>query len=254
MCFILGRTRELASFAGVDLPESESMRTVVISGGTGWLGEALAKRLLSDDRLRVALTYLKPVEADHFEDRFGTYHARIMLRRVDATDSGAVESFLAEVRHRWGAISGLACLAGSWAGGQAIGETSDLRLERMLDANLRSTFTTVRAALPHLRGADWGRVVLTASQAAFDTPRDQAAFNIAKAGVVALGRSLAAELAESRVSVSLLAPSVIDTPVSRAAMPDADHSLWPTPDDVARVAEFMLSREARLMNGAVIPV
>ena len=131
---------------------------------------------------------------------------------------------------------------------------SDLRLERMLDSNLRSTFTTVRAALPHLRRADWARVVLTASRAAFETPPGQAAFNIAKAGVVALGRSLAAELKNTGVSVSVLVPSVIDTPISRQAMPDADHSLWPTPDDIARVAEFLLSKEAWLLNGAEIPL
>ena len=244
----------LTSLIDADLPESESMRTVVITGGTGWLGQALAMKLLSDDRSRVALTYLRPVEADRFEDRFGTYHARIILRRVDATHSAAVEGFLAEIEERWGSISGLACLAGSWAGGTTVEHTSDLRLERMLDVNLRSTFTTVRAALPYLRGADWARVVLTASRAAFDTPPDQAAFNIAKAGVVALGRSLAAELVETNVSVSVLVPSVIDTPISREAMPDADHSLWPTPEDIARVAEFLLSREAWMLNGAEIPV
>ena len=244
----------MTSFRNADLPESKPMRTVVITGGTGWLGQALARRLLTDDHLQVGLTYLRPEEADRFEDRFGTYHARIILRRVDATDSGAVERFLAEVKEKWGAISGLACLAGSWAGGRTVGQTSDLRLERMLDANLRSTFTAVRAALPHLRSAEWARVVLTASRAAFDTPRDQAAFNIAKAGVVALGRSLAAELVGTSVSVSVLVPSVIDTPVSREAMPDADHSLWPTPDDIARVAEFLLSRESWVLNGAEIPV
>ena len=230
------------------------MRTVAITGGTSWLGQALTKRLLSDEHLRLALTYLRPVEADRFEDRFGTHHPRIILRRVDVTDSPAVEGFLAEVEARWGTISGLACVAGSWAGGTTVEQTSDLRLERMLDANLRSTFTMVRAALPYLRSADWARVVLTASRAAFDTPRDQAAFNIAKAGVVALGRSLAAELVKTSVSVSVLVPSVIDTPVSREAMPDADHSLWPTPDEVARVAEFLLSRQASVLNGAEVPV
>lgn len=244
----------MASHTRADLPESEPMRTVAITGGTSWLGQALTQRLLRDEHLRLALTYLRPVEADRFEDRFGTYHPRIILRRVDVTDSRAVERFLAEVETRWGAISGLACVAGSWAGGTTVEQTSDLRLERMLDANLRSTFTMVRAALPYLRSPDWARVVLTASRAAFDAPRDQAAFNIAKAGVVSLGRSLAAELVKTNVSVSVLVPSVIDTPVSREAMPDADHSLWPTPDEVARVAEFLLSREAGLLNGAEVPV
>ena len=244
----------MTSVCDADLPKSGPMRTVVMTGGTGWLGQALAKRLLRNDNLRLGVTYIKPDEADRFEDRFGTHHDRIILRRVDVTDARAVEGFFAEVGEKGGVIGGLACLAGSWAGGRTIEETSDLRLERMLDSNLRSTFTTVRAALPLLRRADWARVVLTASRAAFETPPGQAAFNIAKAGVVALGRSLAAELKNTGVSVSVLVPSVIDTPISRQAMPDADHSLWPTPDDIARVAEFLLSKEAWLLNGAEIPL
>ena len=230
------------------------MRTVVITGGTGWLGKALAARLLRDRRIRLGVTYLKPAGAAAFEDRFGTHHDRIMLRRLDTTDTAAVESFFGELRDKWDGVGGLACLAGAWAGGRTIEQTSDLRLDRMLDSNLRSTFTTVRAGLPHLHRADWARVVLVASQAAVNTPPEQAAFNIAKAGVVALGRTLAAEVRRSNVSVSVLSPSVINTPAARQAMPEADHSLWPTPDDVARVVEFLLTEQAELLNGAEVPV
>ena len=236
------------------MPQLETVRTIVISGGTGWLGQALVGRLLRDSELRLAVTYLIPSEAASFEDRFGTHHERIMLRRVDVTDAGAVQAFFSELRGRGDDIGGLACLAGNWAGGRNIELTSDLRLERMLDSNLRSAFTVVRAALPHLGRSEWARIVLTASRAAFNNPPGQAAFNIAKAGVVALGRTLAAELHKTGVTVSTLIPSVIDTPVSRAAMPDAEHSLWPTPEDVARVAEFLLSKEAWLLNGAEVPV
>lgn len=236
------------------MPELQDMRTVAISGGTGWLGQALIARLLRNQDVRLAVTYLIPAEAAGFENRFGTHHDRIILRRVDVTDSHAVEGFFAEVREKWDDLSGLACLAGSWAGGRNLEQTSDLRLERMLDSNLRSTFTVVRAALPHLRRHEWARIVLTASRAAFDTPPGQAAFNIAKAGVVALGRSLAAELRKTGVSVSVLVPSAINTPIARAALPDADHSRWPTPEDVATVAEFLLTEQARLLNGAEIPV
>ena len=113
------------------------MRTVVITGGTGWLGQALASRLLRDEDIRLGVTYLMPREAERFEDLFGTFHRRIILRRVDVVKPGVVEGFFSEVSETWGDISGLACLAGSWAGGRSVEETSDLRLERMLDSNLR---------------------------------------------------------------------------------------------------------------------
>ncbi len=228
-------------------------RTAVITGGTGALGTALCARLL-DRGYRLAVTYLVPDEAARFEERFEVDDDRLMLRRCDATDAEAVRDLFDEIGETWGAIDGLAALVGGWAGGRDVEETDDVRFERMLDLNLRSAFYANRAAIPHLKRAEWGRIVLVGSRAAFDAPTGQAAFNMAKAGVVALGRSLAHELDSTEVTATVLLPSVIDTPATRAALPFADYVDWPTPDEIAAVAEFLLSEEAGVMNGAVVPV
>ncbi len=228
-------------------------RTAVITGGTGALGTALCARLL-DRGYRLAVTYLVPDEAARFEERFEVDDDRLMLRRCDATDAEAVRDLFDEIGETWGAIDGLAALVGGWAGGRDVEETDDVRFERMLDLNLRSAFYATRAAIPHLKRAEWGRIVLVGSRAAFDAPTGQAAFNMAKAGVVALGRTLAHELDSTEVTATVLLPSVIDTPATRAALPFADYVDWPTPDEIAAVAEFLLSEEAGVMNGAVVPV
>ena len=133
-------------------------------------------------------------------------------------------------------------------------ETDDVRLERMIDLNLRSAFYTVRAAIPHLKETGWGRILLIGSRGAVDFPAGQAAFNIAKAGVVALGCSVAQELEETGITANVLMPSVIDTPVTRQSIPYMDYMNWPTPDEIAAVAQFLLSEEAGVMNGALVPV
>jgi NAD(P)-dependent dehydrogenase (short-subunit alcohol dehydrogenase family) len=133
-------------------------------------------------------------------------------------------------------------------------ETDDVRFERMLDLNLRSAFYAVRAALPYLREAGWGRILLVGSRGAIDYPTGQAAFNIAKAGVVALGKTVADELDGSGVTANVIMPSVIDTPATRASLPYADYVDWPTPDEIAAVAEFLLSEESGVMTGALVPV
>ncbi len=133
-------------------------------------------------------------------------------------------------------------------------DTDDLRFDRMIDINLRSAFYATRAAVPHLKAAEYGRIVLVGSRAGIDTPAGQAAFNAAKAGVMALGGTLAAELESTEVTASVLVPSVIDTPATRATLPYADYVDWPTPDEIAAVAEFLLSEEAAVMNGALVPV
>ncbi len=228
-------------------------RTAVITGGTGGLGTSLCGRLL-DRGYRLAVTYLVPDEAARFEERFEVDDDRLMLRRCDATNPAAVRELFAEIGELWGRIDGLAALVGGWAGGRDVEDTDDVRFDRMIDLNLRSAFYAAREAVPLLKRAEWGRIVLVGSRAAFDAPAGQAAFNMAKAGVVSLGRTLAHELDATEVTATVLLPSVIDTPATRAALPFADYVDWPTPDEIAAVAEFLLSEEAGVMNGAVVPV
>lgn len=228
-------------------------KVVVITGGTGGLGSALVRRLLGND-YRLAVTYLMPDEARAFEGEFDVDEDRIFLTRVDATNPEAVATLFTDVADRWGSIHGLVSLVGGWAGGRDVEETDDVRFERMLDLNLRSAFYAVRAAVPHLKETGWGRIVLVGSRGAVDYPEGQAAFNIAKAGVVALAKSVAQELENSGVTANALMPSVIDTPVTRKALPYADYVDWPTPDEIAAVAEFLLTDESGVMNGALVPV
>lgn len=228
-------------------------RTVVITGGTGGLGTALVRRLISKD-YRLAVTYLLPDEAKAFEEEVDADEDRLLLTRVDATNAEAVASLFKDVAERWGSIHGLVALVGGWAGGRDVEETDDVRFERMLDLNLRSAFYAVRAAIPYLKESGWGRIILVGSRGAIDYPTSQAAFNIAKAGVVALGKSVANELESTDITANVLMPSVIDTPATRQSLPYADYVNWPTPDEIAAVAEFLLLEESGVMNGALVPV
>jgi NAD(P)-dependent dehydrogenase (short-subunit alcohol dehydrogenase family) len=217
------------------------------------LGTALVRRLINQD-YRLVVTYLLPDEATKFEEEFDPDEDQVMLVRVDATNAEAVNTLMKDVANQWGEIHGLCALVGGWAGGRDVEETDDVRFERMIDLNLRSTFYAVRAVIPYLREAGWGRIVLIGSRGAVDYPTGQAAFNIAKAGVVALGLSAAQELDGSGVTANVLMPSLIDTAVTRESLPYADYVNWPTPDEIASVAEFVLSEESSVMNGATIPV
>jgi len=228
-------------------------KTVVITGGTGGLGSALVRRLIYKD-FRLAVTYLMPEEAAGFEEEFDVDEDRVMLSRVDATNPEAVNSLMKDVADRWGAIHGLCGLVGGWAGGRDVDETDDVRLERMLDLNLRSAFYATKAVIPYLKEAGWGRIVLIGSRGAVDFPTGQVAFNIAKAGVVALGKSAAQELDGTGVTANVLMPSVIDTPATRESLPYADYVNWPTPDEIAAVADFLLSDDSGVINGALVPV
>jgi NAD(P)-dependent dehydrogenase (short-subunit alcohol dehydrogenase family) len=195
-----------------------------------------------------------PEEAAEFEKEFEVDEDRLLLSRVDSTNAEAVNTLMKDVADHWGAIHGLCALVGGWAGGRDVDETDDVRLERMLDLNLRSAFYATRAVIPYLKESGWGRIVLVGSRGAVDYPTGQVAFNIAKAGVVALAKSAAMELDGSGVTANVLMPSVIDTPATRESLPYADYVNWPTPDEIAAVAHFLLGEDSAVMNGALVPV
>lgn len=226
---------------------------IVITGGTGSLGTALARRLAARGA-KLAISYLIPDEAERFEAAIPHDESQIYMKRVDSTSASNLDDFMAQTVAKFGSISGLAGLVGGWAGGRDIDETDDVRLDRMLDLNLRSSFYAVRSAIPHLKANGSGRIVLVGSRGADDTPSGQAAFNISKAGVAALGRSASAELSDFSITANVVMPSVIDTPTTRQAVPFADYVNWPTPDQIAAVIEFLLSEESGVVSGATIPV
>ena len=225
----------------------------VITGGTGALGKTLLP-LLVRRNFKLAVTYLIPEEATSLEDSLGLDESQLLLRRVDASDSDAVDDFMREAADRFGPFNVMASLVGGWAGGRMVHETDNLRFDRMLDLNLRSAFYTIRAAIPYMRDAEWGRIIAIGSRAALDTPAAQAAFNISKAGVIALIKTLAVELDDTAITANVVLPSVIDTAATRAALPYADYVNWPKPAEIAVVIDFLASQNAQVINGAAIPV
>lgn len=224
----------------------------VVPGGTGSVGRCLIPKLI-ERGFNVAATYLIPDEATAMEEAVELDEDRLILRRVDATDAQAMGDFVDESVDAFGPINVMASLVGGWAGGRDVVETDDVRLERMLDLNLRTAWNATRAAIPNM-SPDWGRIILMGSKHAVDTPAGQAAYNVAKAGVLALAKSVAIELLDGATTCNALLPSVINTDATRAALPYADYVNWPQPEEIAQVIDFVASEESKVINGAFLPV
>lgn len=120
--------------------------------------------------------------------------------------------------------------------------------------NLRSTLNTCRAVVPAMVARRQGRIINVAAAAALQGQANSAAYAASKSAVVRLTESLSAEVKRPGVNVNAVAPSVIDTPQNRAAMPNADFSLWVTPEALARVSAFLASDAAAPVHGVLLPV
>jgi NAD(P)-dependent dehydrogenase (short-subunit alcohol dehydrogenase family) len=161
----------------------------------------------------------------------------------------------ADVTRLYGATSALYASV-HIAGGFAMGPVSDTSLEtweHLMRMNATTCFLCCREAVRTLGGGE-GRIVNVAARPALVPTAQMSAYAASKAAVAALTGSLAEELAESGVWVNAIVPSIIDTAANRAAMPDADHAAWPTPEQIAETVAFLASPQNAVTRGALVPV
>jgi NAD(P)-dependent dehydrogenase (short-subunit alcohol dehydrogenase family) len=229
-----------------------SDRTVLVTGGTGALGTSVTKRLLEDGH-RVAATWVVKEEAEALQDSIGP-NERLMIIETDVTDPASIAGTLEDVEGDLGPVDALVHLVGAWKGGESVHELSLDTWNRMLDLNLRSAWLCARAMLPPMRARGWGRVVLVSSRTAREDRSGQSAYAIAKAGVAVLAETIAEENRGLDVTANTVAPSTLDTPANREAMPDADFGSWVPPEDVAAAISFLCSEAAGQLRGAWLPV
>ena len=222
-------------------------RHVVITGGAGALGTALVAALVEAGAI-CHVPCLDEAEAQRFRLR---EHKQVVL---------SVTGSLAEEKPIAGLYQGIAPLWASihLAGGFAAGplrDTSVATLRQQIDMNLVSCLLCCRAAVGAMAG-NGGRIVNVAARAALEwrSGAGMAAYTASKAAVAALTAALAEEVAKDGILVNAVAPSIMDTPANRKAMPKADYDLWPKVEEVAATILFLASPENRVTRGAVVPV
>ena len=124
----------------------------------------------------------------------------------------------------------------------------------MLALNLRAGYALSRAAIVPMLKQQAGAIVNVAAKAAFDHAAGASAYAASKTAALAMIDCLAADAKGTGVRVNTILPSIIDTAANRKAMPNADFSIWPKSEDIARVILFLCSDAAKVIHGAAIPV
>ncbi|MGW4929571.1 mycofactocin-coupled SDR family oxidoreductase [Agromyces sp. NPDC004153] len=203
---------------------------------------------------------------------------RIVAREADVRDYGALKAALDEGVAELGRLDIVSANAGIFSQGRA-DELSDESWDEMIGVNLTGVWHTAKAAIPHLRAAGGGAIVITSSTAGIQGFENFAHYVSAKHGVVGLMRTLALELAPDMIRVNTVHPTSVDTDMIQNDMlyalfaPDlepADRTRetlgdrfqamnalpvpWVEPVDISNAVLWLASDEARYVTGVMLPV
>ncbi len=228
-------------------------RVVLVTGASGNLGRALAQAfyeagaslVLGDRRPDELSTLLPELIADK---------GRVLWHPVDLTQPESARALVSAAVDRFGRIDAVANSVGGFRS-MPVDHAESLEMwDFVMNLNARTALILSQAVVPVMRQQGHGAIVHTSARAAHSGGKNIAAYSAAKAAVIRLVESLAAELKDEGITVNCVLPGTIDTPENRAERPNADFSKWVSPEQMARVFLFLCSDAARAITGAAIPV
>lgn len=219
-------------------------KVCLVTGATGGVGQAVVSRLRAERASVFGAHTGRRVQSGPPVNGWTSMAA-------DLTDEASVRGLFDDVIQRAGAIHVVVHTVGGFSATGPLAETAFGDWERMMTLNLRSAFLCTREALRRMQGAPYGRIILFGAMSGIAIPVGRAAYGIAKAGVHMLAEAASREIQGSGLTVTVIAPGIIDTAENRASMPDARHSEWVSTTLIADTIIWLCDPDNRC-SGTVI--
>lgn len=225
------------------------MKTIIITGASGNLGQALVKKFLSGG-YNVVGTIIPndPVKTDINDSKF----EKVV---VDLMNEEATQGFIDSVISKNGSIDAAVLTVGGFAMGKVVDtKTSDILKQYKL--NFETAYNTARPVFSQMMKQNSGRIFMIGSRAGSQMSHSKGltAYGLSKSLIFRLAELMNDEAKNHNVVASVIVPSTIDTPQNRQSMPEADFSKWVKPEAIADVISFYCSEEAAILREPVIKV
>ena len=226
-------------------------KVAVITGGTGALGSAITRAFL-DEGARVAVPIHERRTSTAQEGTSGESPDRLLSVPADLLSVSDVKAFVQKVLGQWNCVDFLIHTVGGYAGGKRIEEVSTEEWDRLVDLNLKTAFLMCNAVLPSMRSRGFGRIITVGAMPALRPAARRGPYQVSKRALLTLTETIAEEVKGSGITANSIVPSTILTQENKESMPDADSSKWVTPEELAALAMFLCTTEARSINGNAI--
>lgn len=237
-------------------------KRAVVTGGTRGLGRAIVARLI-EEGAAVSLCARSAEVVDRARRELGAAHGEAL----DAADPAALAAYVEHAAEALGGLDLVVANVGGGPGGSRLEETRPEDWQATLALNVGHSAELARAAVPHLRAAGGGAILMIASVSG-QRPQPRSQYAAAKAAVIHLAACLGRELGPDGIRVNSLSPGSTlfeggswarrrdETPDEFAAFVAAEFPLGRlgSADEVADVAAFLLSARASWVNGTDVVV
>jgi 3-oxoacyl-[acyl-carrier protein] reductase len=234
-------------------------RVALVTGASRGIGRAIARGLAAR-----GATVIAAARGDHAAPTAADIQAgggRAEAASLDVSDPAAIDALVADLVGRLGRLDILVNNAGI-ARDQLLLRMKREDWDAVLATNLTAAYTCTQAALKPMIRQRAGRIVNVSSVVGQSGNAGQANYAASKAGLIGLTKAVALEVASRNITVNAVAPGLIDTDMTRAVAPAAQHQ-WETriplgrlgtPDEVAAAVVFLASDEAAYITGHVLAV
>ena len=225
------------------------MKTVIITGADGNLGNAVTKAFL-DEGYAVIGTVLHDAAKSTIDP-----HPQLEVTVIDLTDEAATTLFIGSMIEKYKKIDAALLLVGGFAMGD-MEATSGKDLKKMYALNFETAYYTARPLFEHMKETSRGRIVFIGSRPALKASdgKSMVAYALSKSLLFTLAEQMNSDARKTNVVTTVVVPSTIDTPVNREAMPGADPSNWVKPEQLADIMKFICGDTADVLRETVLKV
>ncbi|HEY2649694.1 MAG TPA: SDR family NAD(P)-dependent oxidoreductase [Puia sp.] len=225
------------------------MKTVIITGANGNLGTAVTKEFI-DSNYRVIAT----VSNENSKKDFNP-HPNLEISVVNLTDEKETNSFVEKLILKYTVIDAALLLVGGFAMGD-IGNTTGDDLHKQIALNFETAFYVSKPLFGHMMNNKRGNIIFIGARPALNPAQGKnlIAYGLSKSLLFKLAEYLNEAAKGMNVSVSVVVPSTLDTPLNRKSMPDVNADNWVKPGEIAETLEFLVSDKSSALRETVLKI
>lgn len=225
------------------------MKTVIITGANGNLGTAVTKEFIDKNYRVIAIIGNEKSKSDFIP------HQNLEISVVNLTDEKQTTDFVEKMIQKYAVIDAALLLVGGFAMGGIENTTGD-DLHKQIALNFETAFYVTKPLFGHMMNNKKGNIVFIGARPALNPAqgKDLIAYALSKSLLFKLAEYLNEAAKGKSVSVSVVAPSTLDTPLNRKSMPDVNPDIWVKPREIAETLEFLVSDKSSALRETVLKI